>query len=72
MNENEMTRIIADALRETFREHTASPNMTTAQCDDVTNILFDVAQKIADEAWPTSSEECPVLPYEWERAVVGE
>lgn len=68
MNEDEITRIVTDAIRKSVRENTYED---TRDNETVINALYIMAQGIADEVWPTSSEEAPVMPEEWLDAIEG-
>jgi hypothetical protein len=71
MNEDEITRIVADALREAWRNNHYS-NMDMVTENAVANVLDDVACALADEIWPNRSEESPDMPEEWAAAIRGE
>lgn len=68
MNEDEITRIVTDAIRKSVRENTYED---TRDNETVINALYIMAQGIADEVWPTRSEESPVMPEEWLDAIEG-
>jgi len=71
MNENEITRIVADALREAYAINTAQFKDEKVERETVDSVLYDVAYNIAQEVWPTRSPESPVMPDEWLEAIKG-
>lgn len=71
MNDAEITRIMTDAIRTALSKNSDGADLDAAEVDNVRNVLFDVAQAVADEVWPTRSEESPVMPEEWLDAIEG-
>lgn len=71
MNENEITRIVADAIREAYEINTAQFKDEKIERETIDAVLFDVAYNLAKEIWPTSSPEAPSMPDEWAEAIKG-
>lgn len=71
ITEAEITRIVTDAIRDALSKNAHGADLDSTDVDNVRNVLFDVAQSIADEVWPTRSEESPVMPEEWLDAIEG-
>lgn len=71
MNENEITRIVADALREAFHLNTVQFENEKIERATIGAVLYDVAYNLSQEVWPNRTEESPVMPEEWREAIRG-
>ena len=68
MNQDELTRIVTDALREAWRQNVWH-TMPYGERAVVETVLEDFAIALTNEVWPDKSAEAPYMPEEWAAAI---